>query len=98
MQASVADGVLRALSDRQRRLVVRYLVNDADGVASYEEVADYVAAHHQARPSAAMTALRHTILPMLEEVDVLRYDPETERIRYRGDEFVEDVLTAVEEE
>jgi hypothetical protein len=98
MQTSADDDVFRALADRQRRSVVRYLVTDDDGVASYGEVAEYVAAHHATQPAEVMTALRHTILPMLAEMDLVRYDHEAERIRYLGNRVVEDVLAVVETE
>jgi isopentenyl phosphate kinase len=91
-----SDDVFRALADEQRRLVVRYLM-DADGTASYRDVADYLSAHGADEPEEAMLRLRHTILPILAEAGLLRYDSESERISYRSHAAVEDVLAAVED-
>jgi len=93
MQAAPADEVFRALADEQRRLVVRYLLDETDGVASEQEVADYVSAHGT---EEALVRLQHSTLPMLDEAGLVRYDPERGRVRDRSDGVVEDVLTAVE--
>lgn len=98
MQTRSDDDVIRALADEQRRLVVRYLLDDADGVASYRDVADHLSAHSAHGPTETMIKLRHTILPMLAETGVVRYDSEQERISYRSHAVVEDMLAVVEDE
>jgi DNA-binding transcriptional ArsR family regulator len=94
MQVAPADEVFRALADERRRLVVRYLLDE--GVASEQEVADYVSAHGTGEPAEALLELRHSTLPMLDEAGLVRYDTERRRVRDRSDGVVEDVLTAVE--
>ncbi|AZH26583.1 DUF7344 domain-containing protein [Haloplanus aerogenes] len=96
MWTHAADDAFRALADEKRRLVVRYLVNDDEGVASYEEVIDYVASRCSVGSERASIALRHSILPTLAETDLLRYDHDAERIRYRPNELVEDALRVVD--
>jgi len=97
MRTHPVDDVFRALADKRRRLVVRYLVNDAEGVASYGDVGDHVAAHCSVRPEKVMIALKHSILPTLADANLLRYDHETERVRYRPNGLVEDAMTVVDE-
>lgn len=98
MQTRSVDDVFHALADRERRLVVRYLMHDDEGVAAHGEVADHLASHGAACAEQARIRLEHTILPMLAEAGLLRYDGERERIRYRSDEFAESVLTVVDGE
>ncbi|WP_435068943.1 DUF7344 domain-containing protein [Haloplanus sp. C73] len=93
MQTRPTDEVFRALADRRRRLVVRYLMNEADGVASYREVTDALASEDA---QSAAIPLTHTILPILKEAEIVDYDPERERIRYRPNELVEDALRVVD--
>jgi len=95
MQTHPGDDVLYALADEQRRLVVRYLMNDEEGVTSYRELADYIASHSAVRPERARLRLEHTTLPLLAEAKLLQYDAERERIQYRSDEFAETVLAVV---
>ena len=95
MQAAPADEVFRALADEQRRLVVRYLLDETDGVASEQEVADYVSAHGTEEGAEALVGLRHSTLPMLDEAGLIRYDADRGRVRDRSDDIVENVLTAV---
>ena len=97
MQAAPADEVFRALADEQRRLVVRYLLDETDGVASEQDVADYVSAHGTEGAGEALVELRHSTLPMLDEAGLIRYDADRGRVRDRSDDIVENVLTAVEE-
>lgn len=96
MESTDPDGVFRALADERRRLVVQYLSDDPDGVASCREVADYVAARRSECPEDVLIALRHAALPMLEARGLVRYDPERGAIEYRGDGLVEEVLDAVD--
>lgn len=95
MQTRPTDEIFRALADRQRRLVVRYLMDEADGVASYGEVIDALA-NGDARSASTSVTLTHTILPMLEDAGIVEHDPERERIQYRPNELVEDALRVVD--
>lgn len=96
MRTHPADDIFRALADERRRLVVRYLVNDDDGVATYGEMVDYLVSHCATHPETARIGLRHTILPTLAGANLLRYDHDTERIRYRPNGLVEDALNVVD--
>ncbi|WP_251328221.1 DUF7344 domain-containing protein [Haloplanus pelagicus] len=98
MDADLADAVFRALDDERRRLAVRYLMEETDGTATCREVAEHVRSNSVDPPADAALALRHALLPRLEEAGLVEYDPEGGRIRYRSCEFVEDVLTVVEDE
>jgi hypothetical protein len=98
MQCEAEDDVFRALADEPRRVVVRYLRTEADGTASYEEVADHVTARCRDPPAEPMVALEHTILPMLSEAGLVRNDHDNQRVRYRGSEVAEVALDVVGEE
>lgn len=69
-----AEGVLRALADERRQLVLGYL-RDRDGSVDIERVATHLADQTGAEESALVTSLHHTHLPALDEVGLVRYDP-----------------------
>lgn len=96
MRSQAVDDVLCALADEYRRVVVRYLVYDADGVASYREIAEHVASQNDSSPMDVRINLEHTTLPILAETDLVEYDPETEVIQYQSNAFVEDVLNSID--
>ncbi len=91
------DDVLGALADDSRREVVRYLSNDPAGDTSVQAVADHLASRRDAPTEDVMIRLRHAILPLLADRNLLEYDSERGVVQYRSDPLTEEVLTAVTE-
>jgi hypothetical protein len=91
------DDVLGALADHRRREVVRYLSNNPAGDTPVQEVADHLASRRDDPTEDVMIHLRHAILPLLAERDLLKYDSECGVIQYRPDPLTEEVLAAVTE-
>jgi len=79
----------RLLADEQRRLLVESLKTARGGVeTTLDELADYLqrAAQRTGRVEAdrrrtLRCRLHHVHLPMLDDADLLDYDPETKRVR-----------------
>lgn len=95
MQSQDADEVLGALADERRRLVIRYLSNDAAGTVSVRELAEHVASRTDEPSRDVMINLQHAVLPLLAERNLVEYDPESGVVQYRSDPLVEEVLQSV---
>lgn len=87
---------LEALSDPNRREVVRTLRRTSDSAASLEELADAVRSrqHDGTRVDEIELRLHHVDLPKLNEADFVDYDPRSKTARYRSHALAEDILTA----
>jgi DNA-binding transcriptional ArsR family regulator len=71
--SSDLDDLFDALANETRRRTIR-LVADRDGPVDRDEIASALG---PAEADRAGTTLHHVHLPVLDEADVLRYDPET---------------------
>ena len=95
------DAVFDALSARRRRFVLTYLVRTADGTADLHDVVEYVLRrerepHEEISPERRhriTSSLHHNHLPRLDRAGVLAYDATSGTIRYRGDPFIETLVT-----
>lgn len=98
-KAGSADAILWALADQHRRLALRQIKNASDGVASYNDVADYIVQHSSEidEPEVARVRLHHKILPILADADLIEYDSRSEIIRYQPLILAEDVLGCIYE-
>ncbi|MFC5277887.1 hypothetical protein ACFPM1_03770 [Halorubrum rubrum] len=83
------ETVFEILRNERRRHVLRFLKAHADRPVAFDDLVEYVAARENGVSSDELTArqrkrvysgLTQTHLPMLEERDVIRYDPETGRV------------------
>lgn len=92
------DKVLKILANRHRRLAIRFLADTTDGVASYAELADHLAASGSQKRETVRIYLHHAMLPTLEAANIVEYDPRGETVRYQPDPFVEGILETVESE
>lgn len=92
------DTTLRALADEQRRLVIRYLRETPDGIASYDELQSHLTRQGSAEltPREVAIRLHHALLPTLADADILEYDPLSETVRYQPNPLVESVLETLE--
>lgn len=95
---SPIDTTLRALADEHRRLVIQYLMEAPEGTASFDELKEHITTHSSGEDTPRDVAIRlhHVNLPLLADADVVEYDARSETARYRGDPFVEDVLSSIE--
>lgn len=94
------DSVFDAFADQRRRLVIGYLREAPDGVASYDDLVDYVSKHvlDTKGSEKLKNQLHHVTLPKLENVGVIEYDRRSETVRYQSlylvdglAEFIEDI-------
>ncbi|MFP9191063.1 winged helix-turn-helix domain-containing protein [Natronosalvus vescus] len=82
------DLVFELLADRRRRKALYYLHNLPNGVATVEEIAEYILTHDSILSESSegrhqlMTALHHIHLPKLEEAGVIEHDPRSQTVRY----------------
>ena len=81
------DLVFDLLADQRRRYALYYLYDVSDGVATVDEVAEYVLRledgdHSDEHERHVLTALQHVHLPKLEDAGILEYDSRSETVRY----------------
>lgn len=83
MSASL-DSVLEILAEERRRLVVRHLRNTSNGVASCEELVDYISTHYSEEQNAENIKIRlhHIDLPKLDSAGLIEYDSRSNTARY----------------
>jgi len=87
------DQTFAALTDFRRRMVVRYFRNSQDRVATITDLARYVANRAEdADFEDVVVALHHKDVPSLVTADVIEYDPQTETVRFVGDERIFELL------
>lgn len=93
------DTALQLASTRPRRRVLQYLIENGNGVASFDELVGVVTQGRTAgRPvgdERIATELRHIHLPKLAEAAVIRYDIDAGTVGYRPDERIERVIRFV---
>jgi DNA-binding transcriptional ArsR family regulator len=99
---SSVDEALRLIADGRRRRVLHTL-RESDGTVTVTAIVDRIVAAERdvtdgsVAPRSVRTSLHHVHLPKLAAAGVVEFDVESGEVRYRPDETVEDVLTAVEE-
>ncbi|SDR16538.1 DUF7344 domain-containing protein [Natronobacterium texcoconense] len=98
--ADSVDSVLEAVAEQHRRLTLRYLEGATDGVASIEEIAEYVAAESSKHrtPERATIRLHHATLPALENASLVTFDPHSGAVEYHRDPLVEKVLASIDDD
>ena len=83
------DGFFGAMADSRSRYVLYSLRETADGVASFDDVIAFVLAQDPdlTDEETVATILHHTVLPKLEAAVLIEYDPRSETIRYRANDW-----------
>lgn len=75
---SVLDLFFRSLADSRRRFVLSHLIDDSDGSATFDELADGVVEAETHSPSpdreSVEVTLDHNHLPTLAENGLIEYD------------------------
>ena len=105
LEAPSLDSLLWALADPRRREVLWVLRRTADGWVDRESLlstlegleAGSVDSVESTDRERLEIRLHHEILPSLADVGLIRYDPETGRVRYRESRRCEALLDCVAE-
>lgn len=89
------DRIVTVLGDATNRRVIRYLQRN-DGIAFRDAiVADLVASGRADRERIAI-ALHHSVLPRLDDCDVVEYERETGLVIFQGDPLVVALLETLD--
>lgn len=96
------DGTLRVLADARRRMVLHFLCEQSDDVASIDDLIRFLdtegqttGAERAGTPAQLETELHHRHFPKLEEQGLIEYDIRSGHIRYNPDETTEALLQFV---
>ena len=97
------DTLLHILSDRYRRQLLYYAVEEEQDVLQHSEVVDHLIRWNSDLGAAdrdpLQARLHHVVLPKLADAGLLDYDTRSKTIRYRGDSCLDEyipLLSAVE--
>lgn len=82
------ETVFEILADRDRRAICRYLVSEASGVATVEEIADALTETEASSQRLALNC-HHRHLPKLDDAGLIEYDPRSNAVRYWGQPTLE---------
>lgn len=93
------DSILEVFADRRRRLIIECLRQSADGVASYDDLVDFVLRHGDGQQESEhiRSQLHHVTLPKLEEADIIEYDRRSATVRYDPCSVVDDLAEFIED-
>ena len=89
--SAAVDDVLGALSDEHRRRVLYHIV-ETDGAASVDDLVRHLSERTGTDPDVVATRLHHATLPLLDDRDVVDYDPRSDRVRYSGGALATELL------
>ena len=85
------------LSNEERIHLLGYLIDDADGESTVEELAGYIAAVYSGRSRRGYKLdLVHNHLPKLSESGIIEYDPDTGTVQYVKTDVLEVLLDSKE--
>jgi hypothetical protein len=82
------ETVFEVLADEERRDICRFLVSEAPGVVTVDEIANALTEHETERERLAIHC-HHRHLPKLDEAGLIEYDPRSNAVRYWGQPTVE---------
>lgn len=89
------DEVLHAISNEQRRIVLRELSRSDDPPIPVETLVARIALEAENAPASRETIriqLGHVHLPVLEDRDLCSYDADHDLVEYTGDDFTQSLL------
>lgn len=91
------DVALKVLADQRRRLVIKYLRSAPDGVASFEELINYVSTESSdSARERIQTRLHHVSLPKLDKAGLIDYDSRSQIVRYHANSVVDELVESIE--
>ena len=82
------ETVFQILRDERRCDICRFLVTDAPGVVTVDEIADELADDERDRRRLALNC-HHRHLPKLDDAGLIEYDPRSNTVRYWGQPTLE---------
>lgn len=85
------DDVLGAMANEQRRRVL-YHLRETDGDARVDDLVRHLSERTGADQEVVAIRLRHAVLPLLDDRDVVDYDRTNGRIRYEGGPLATELL------
>lgn len=83
------DQLLSVLSDRHCRFLLSYFSEASEDTAAVDDVANAISRHHSVDEHRAAMGLHHKVLPQLEHLGIVEYDPAARTVRYQGDSRLE---------
>ncbi|MHC3439509.1 DUF7344 domain-containing protein [Natrialbaceae archaeon A-gly3] len=91
------DRIFDLLSDRRRRYTLYCLYDSENGVATIEDIVEYVlsleaSGNSPERRDQLLTSLEHMHLPRLEDAGIVEYDTRSDTVRYWGQPSLEEWL------
>ncbi|ODR80377.1 hypothetical protein BG842_02165 [Haladaptatus sp. W1] len=93
------DDILKVIADPQRRHILSYLSSDSETHCSVAKLVD----HLQSQTTGADQSqrhlrqrLHHVHLPKLQDVGLITYDAETQKMQYIENQQLESLLSHVE--
>jgi len=92
------DMIFELLANRRRRLVLYYLYESTDGVATIDELIEFVhSKEEQTAPGGVSraevgTTLQHTHLPKIAAAGIVERDVRSETVKYWGQPTLEELL------
>lgn len=97
-RGATLDATLAVLADQRRRLVIRYLRESSNGVASCEELADYVSTPSSTRRDREKTLihLHHVSLPKLDRAELIEYNSRSNTVRYQPRSKAEALIECID--
>lgn len=93
--SSPTNDVLHAVSNEERRIVLRTLARSDDPPLPVETLVGRIARRSDTAPEsreAIRIQLVHVHLPVLEDLGLCSYDADDDLVAYTGDEFTESLL------
>lgn len=93
--SSATDDVLHAVSNEQRRIVLRALSRSDDPPLPAETLVARIALRAESAPEsreAIRIQLEHVHVPVLENLGLCSYDVDDGTVEYTGDDFTESLL------
>jgi len=91
------DDVFRLLANARRRKIVAVLDSiDANWIERDRLLVDLASTDDSMDATEVRNALHHVHLPMLEDLELIEYDRQSETIRYYQCELLSSVLAAID--
>lgn len=89
------DRIVTVLGDATSRRVIRYLRTN-DGIAFRDAIVEDVVSSGRSDRDRIAIALHHSVLPRLDDCDVVEYERETGLVIFQGDPLVESLLETLD--
>lgn len=94
----LTDKIYAVLADHPRRLILHYLRDSPENMASRQQISEHISEHDLGPQRAETVAIKlhHVHLPKLTEAGIVEYNPQTGIIQYTPRPIVETHLNYVD--